>query len=716
VPACSQKPDREAGVWYQAPMESSGLVAERSVDIDRDHASRRRPSAEDIAWVGLWPASLALIAAILWLAPPLSDLYPERAHELFPAWQPQVNPEPLEATRVLLALAVPFGLVGFVLLGSAARGDRRFDTFVIALQIAAIALIVWGVAEQVNGPFPLVPADYFQPLLLSAPILTAGVVVGVALTLVLLAARRFPHLDPYVSMPSRWRGAAIAAAVVLTALWLLPAVVTDHTVGASGPIASAHIPVQGADYFAVVNGRTPFVDYVPQYTHLLPLALAPLLSLFDMSLTSFSVSMSALSLVALLALFGALLEVTQRPVAALALYVPVLAFALFPWSVDGLQREFNALYYGFFPGRYVGPFVVGWLCALLVRRRRLPAWLLFFIAGLAALNNGEFGVPSAIAAFGGLVLGSDRAWPMVQTVRALLGQAIIGLVGALALVTVVTIVRAGELPDLVSLAYYSDLFAREAFGLTPMPTLGLHIALYVTFVAAILVAAVRYAQARDNSTLTAMLAYAGIFGLLTSLYFAGRSLPWQLMLLFPAWGLALALLAWIAARSLSSVRSTRAPLARALLPSLAALCGFGVMVAAIATFPPPWTQVERLSQSGAAVYDVPEVQRLVDERTDPGEAILLFGTLTDHRIAERAGVLNVSPWNYWLSLFSEREVRRALDALEDGQGSKVVLNQGTDRLGLGLLEDRGPVPVLLRARGYKRVVWDPDSQLAIYER
>jgi hypothetical protein len=697
-------------------MASRGLVTERPVETRPEQPTRRRPSADDIAWVGLWPATLALIASVLLLAPPLSDLYPEPTHELFALRQPQVHPEPLEATRVLLALAIAFALGGLVLRGSAARGNPRFDPAVIALQIAGIALIVRGAAEQVNGPFPLTPPDYFKPLLLSVPILVAGVVVGIGLTLLVLAAGRFRSLDLPASMPSGWRRGAFAAAVVVTALWLFSAVVTDETVGSSGPIASGHIPVQAADYFAVINGRTPFVDYVPQYVHLLPLGLAPMLSWFDMSLTSFSVSMTALSLVALLALFGVLLRVTERPVAALALYVPVLAFSLFPWTEEGLVRESNALYYGFFPGRYLGPFVVGWLCALAVRRRHLPAWLLFFVAALAALNNAEFGGPAVIAAFAALVLGSDRPRPLAQRVRALLAQAVIGLGGALALVSAVTLVRAGELPDLGALTYYSRLFGREAFGLAPMPTLGLHIGMYLTFVAAILAAAVRCVQARHNSTLTAMLAYAGTLGLLTSLYFAGRSLPWQLMLLFPIWGLALALLAWTAARSLSSASVQRRSLARSLLPSLAALCGFGVMVATIATFPPPWTQVERLTQSGSAVNDVPQVQRFVDGQTDPGEPILLFGTHTDHRVAERAGVVNVSPWNYWFSLLSEQEVLRALDALEQEQGSKVFLYRALDPQGPGLLSDRGPVPAMLRARGYQQVVGEADSPLVLFER
>jgi hypothetical protein len=695
-------------------MESRGLVAERPVEIDRDQAARRRPSAEDIAWVGLWPASLALIGGIIWLAPPLSDLYPEPARELFAQWQPQIRPEPLEATRFLLAIAVPFALGGLMLMGSAGRGDRRLDPAVIAVQLAGIALIVWAVCEQVDGPFLLVPADYFKPLLLSEPILVAGVGVGVSLALLALAAGRF-RLDLPGSITSRWRGVAFATAALLTALWLLPAVFTDETVGANG-FASTHVPVQAADYFAVVNGRTPFVDYVPQYVHLLPFALAPLLSTFDLSLTSYSILMVGLSLVALLCLFGALLHATERPVAALALYVPVLAFSLFPWAEEGLQRQSNSLYYGFFPGRYLGPFLLAWLCALAVRRRRLPVGLLFFVAGLVVLNNAEFGGPALIASFAALAVGSARPRTLGQEIRTLIAPAAIGLVAALALVSFVTLARAGELPDLGSLTYFSQLFAREGWGLWPMPTLGLHIPMYLTFVAAVLAAAVRYVQSRPNSTLTAMLAYAGILGLLGSSYFAGRSLPWQLMLLFPVWGLALALLAWISAQSLSSAIAQQNSLARSLLPSLAALCGFGVMVAAIATFPLPWSEVERLSESQPAVHDVPEAQRFVEEHTHPGEAILLFGTYSDHRVAERAGVVNSSPWNYGFSLFSEREVDRALDDLEGEQGLKVFLNRGFLPLGLDPLKDRGPVVALLRARGYEQVVGGPHSQLTVFER
>jgi hypothetical protein len=688
-------------------MESGTLASERPSEALPEHQARPRPSAEDIAWVGLWPATLVLIACLLWLAPPLSDLYPEPTYRLFPVWQG--DPEPLEATRFLFALVAPFTLAGLVLLGSATPARRRFDPAVIALQIAALGLIVWGVIEQDRGPYPLFPADYFRPLLLSVPVLVLGYVIGAALTLLALT-RTLPiaRLPPSPWASPGWKRVAFVAALVLTALWLLPAVVTDGTVASSGVVPSGHVPVQAQDYFPVINGRTPFVDYVPQYVHVLPLAFAPLLEAFDMSLTSFSVLMVLLSVATLLALFGVLLRVTEQPLVALALYVPVLAISLFPWAEDGLQREFNGSYYAFFPGRYLGPFAVAWLCALAVRRRRLPGWLLFFVAGLATMNNAEFAVPCVIALIVALMLGADRADPLARTVRAVLMQAVIGLVGAAALVSVWVLARAGELPDFGSLTHYSEIFGRQGFGLSPMPTLGLHVGIYLTYVGAILAAAVRYVQRREDSTLTAMLAYAGVFGLLTGAYFAGRSLPWQLMLLFPVWGLALALLAWLTYRHLDSTPAEQGVLTRSFLPSLAVMTGFGVMVAAITTFPLPWEQVERLSQTGPAVNDVPAEQRFVEDRTTPGESVLIFGTPTDHRVAERAGVSNISPWNSLISLYSERDVLRALDALEREGGSQVFLIRGAPGSGAR------PVARVLAAQGFQPVAENPRGELRLW--
>ena len=215
--------DREAG------------VGDRPVATARTGSVRARPSAEDIAWVGLWPAVILVLAGVLWLAPPLSDLYPASSYSFFSIWAPQVRPEPLEATRWLIALAVPLLLAGSVCLGSPGRGRARFDLAVIALQVAGLGLVVWAVAAQTDGPFFPAPADYFSPLLLSVPIVVVGAAIGIGLTLLALApARPLDRLRRPARDSPWWRRGAFAAALLVTGLWLLPALVTDATVGGQG--------------------------------------------------------------------------------------------------------------------------------------------------------------------------------------------------------------------------------------------------------------------------------------------------------------------------------------------------------------------------------------------------------------------------------------------------------------------------------------------------
>jgi hypothetical protein len=670
---------------------------------------RTSPSAEDVAWVGLWPAALVLLAAIAWLAPPLSDLVPDPSGGFFAEMQLILKPEPLEQTRFLLAVAAPLGLAGLVIwLGSPAPGERRFDLPVIALQVGLVGLVLWAVLDQPDE-LPFVDPDYFAPLLLGAPVLVAGFLIGAGL-LALALARRWPFArgKPDVAASGGWRWGALAVAVALTALWLLPAVFTDANLSEGGVIPDGHVPVQAQDYYAVANGRTPMVDYVAQYVQLLPLVFAPVLEPFDLSITASSVLMVALSVLALLAIYGVFLRVTERPLAALALYVPFLALALFPWSDEGLRHEFNGSYYAFFPGRYLGPFVVAWLAAVAVRGRRLPIWAVFFAAGLAMLNNAEFGTICVVAVFGALAVGADRGEGWGRLLWRLVRQAAIGLGGAVALVVAVVLVRTGELPDPGLWIYYTRLFAREGFGLEPMPALGLHIALYVTFVAAILTAAVRWVQDHEDRTLTAMLAFAGVFGLLAGSYFAGRSLPWQLMLLFPTWGLALALLTWAVLGYLGAER--RESLRRLALPALATMVGFGVMIASIATISPPWDEVERLGRSGASEADNAEFQRFVEQRTEPGENVVIWGSAADHRLAERAGVENLSPFNLVLLLASPREVDRALDALEHAGGSKVFIT------GAPPGEQPSSVIEYLLAHGYRPAGGTVHGDVVMFER
>jgi hypothetical protein len=672
--------------------------------------------AEDLAWLAAMAAAPVLAATFAWVTPQLAKLYPSADVELFSTWRGLVDPEPIEDVRGIVTLAAPFAVAALVvLLGTRRPARPSLDRLIFAAQVIGALVLIFAVADQ-SRRVPLLPLDYLDPLLLSVPNVIAGVVIGVMLTgLVLTWGGRVPRWLDSLRRPGNGRWLAPAIATLVTAVFLLPAVVTDATVAHSGRFATPQIFIHADDYFAVVNGRTPLVDYFAQYTDLLPLAMAPVLAAFHSSLASFSIAMCVLSSVALLAIFGVFVAVTGRPWVALGLFVPFLALSLFPWHDQGAAREFNGNYFALLPDRLLGPFVLAWLIALSTRRP-VPPWVLFAVAGLTVLNNPEFGVAALIALIVASAATHDGSTLLGRSAPDTLIQAGIGVGGAVLLVCTVILIRTGGLPDPSQLTYFNRLFLRGSYGLSPMKPLGLHWAVYASYAAALLIAAVRYVQRDPDRTLTAMLAYSGGLGLATGMYFVGRSLPVQLMILFPIWGLCLALLGWTAAKALRSARGDSARLRRLLLPATAALIGFGVMIAAIDRVPPPWRQVQRLSDGGVAISDSPNAQRFVDAQTESGESIFLIGTPLDHRVAERAGVTNTSPVSGYVSLITADVADRGLDQLEDDGGDEVFeAVTGPSAVNPSLYRIT-PFAAILRQRGYRLITQDPSSGLRLWRR
>jgi hypothetical protein len=328
----------------------------------------------------------------------------------------------------------------------------------------------------------------------------------------------------------------------------------------------------------------------------------------------------------------------------------------------------------------------------------------------------EFGTPALLGLIAAKAVSWDRAVPLRKRARRLAAQGVAGLTGAAVVVCAIILVRSGELPDPSLLTYFNRLFLRDSFGLVPMPALGLHWALYATYTAALLIAAVRNVRDDPDRTLTAMLAFSGVFGLATGMYFVARSSQFQLMLLFPAWALALALVAWVALLSLRRLRGNPGSLQRLLLPACAALIGFGVMISALGRASPPWRQIDRLSTGGPGANDLLGAQRYVEAHTSRGEQVLIIGTTLDHRVADRAGVVNVSPINGVTALILPEEAERALDQLQDARG-RLVFESVSDAPATGGLAFKIPeLATILRERGFRLSGEDPESGLRLWRR
>ncbi|HEX5146158.1 MAG TPA: hypothetical protein VFV85_03980, partial [Conexibacter sp.] len=296
------------------------------------------------------------------------------------------------------------------------------------------------------------------------------------------------------------------------------------------------------------------------------------------------------------------------------------------------------------------------------------------------------------------------------------GGAVAGLATAYALVALLTLVRAGELPQLERLVDYARIYTIGGFALMPIPgVLGLHLTIYLTYVAAIALATVRRVRGDGDRVLTGMLAWAGVFGLGAGSYYVGRSHPLTLDHELSAWTLALALLTIVAVRELAGHRPRRSAIG-----ALLVLFGFGVAACSLAQTPTPWSQVARLQASFTPSATAPEPDPLVpppDASTRDFVASLADGPhrfvhrrgapvaillTTGHRVADAYGVTDVSQYTGIESLYTTQRVEATLDVLRAAGGNTVILPDPLDASIFPVLERHGFE--LLTAHGLRRYV------------
>ncbi len=595
-------------------------------------AMAARPLApSDLAWLLLLPAVAIAVPLVALLARPLGHL--AFAAPPFHYWAPEliVRKASVQA-GYLLTVGCACAYAAAIVL---ARGGERLArlrgrrAIVAVSQLLTVALLVLCWIEQRH----VRPAGQTWLFFTRTTILVAA---GLALATVAVA-RFAPRPVLRVGRPER--AACFLAALALTAAWLAPAVATDSSIGfAPGEVVYlARFAFDEAT--SVLNGRSPLVD-MASYATLWPYVTALPLWLANGSYAAFSLLMSAISAAGLLAIYAVLRRVAGRPLAALALYAPFLATSLFVkglmFTAYGEVRYFPGDYFGVFPLRYAGPYLLAWLTARQldapVQRQRSLA-LLFAAATLVALDNLDFGVPALAATLAALLCA--RRPPLGVLARAV-GA---GALAALALVTALTLVRAGSLPQLGLLLRYGRTFSLGGYSNLALPGLGLHLVVTATFVAALAVAAVRTRAQAPAHTLTGMLAWSGLFGLGASVYYyAYRSHPIVLIDLFSMWTFALALLVIVVLRDERLRRGWPA------LPQLAVLLGFGLAVCSLAQRPHPHQDLRRIAaDAGTRPMFLPQLLATVASATRPGERVAILDAL-GHRIAREAGVVDVAPY------------------------------------------------------------------------
>jgi len=637
-------------------------------------------TVQETAWLAAAPAALLGLLAIVVLGPPLGHALlapaPARFWEEF---QFAVLPEPAEQGRYLVALAIPLLLAALTVGAVRAQAPRlsraAAANAIAVVQAAGIALIVLCLLRQ-HGAFGSIvpPPEYAPPVDDFFTWRTLG--VAAAATAAALAALRRPGAWEQLARATREtrarRIAAGALALLLLVIWLLHAFNAEGTIKLAQEEVRYNVSFTFDETWAVLDGRSPLVNFAAQYGSLWPYGFAAAMSLLGSSLGVWTALALSATGAGMLAIYGVLRRAAGSSLRGLLLFGPVLATSFLMLEGTRANRWTFASYFGTFPLRYAGPSLLAWLVARhLGGERPRRAWPLFLAAGLVVLNNSDAGVPALGATLAALLWGGV---PLTRAgLRRLASEAAAGLLATFALVSALTLARAGSLPHLALLVRYARLFARTGFAQYPMPALGLHVVIYLTYVAAIGVATVRAIGRERNRLLTGMLAWSGVFGLGAGAYYAGRSTPDDLPAMFFPWALALALLLIPSLAALRAASWRRPPLAAA-----ACVAGFLAMACSLAQTPTPWEQVARLRRTAAPILAAPAGQRLVAAHTHRGEAVAILNLL-GHRIAANLGVRNVSPYSNSESMPTAEQLDETLADLRRAGGHEVFLDTAIAR-------------------------------------
>jgi hypothetical protein len=616
-----------------------------------------------LAWSVAAPAAALGLLLILVLGKPLGSVFfPVETSDFWPSSLAFVKPEPTEEARYLLALLAAVFVPAFLVWAD--RRRIRLDPpriGVVALQ--AVFVLVLALAVFCRLGSVAIDTSYF-----TLPTIAVALLVGIGFLAVLRSSSAvarlraaFTRRDLYL----RWGAAAIAA--LATAIWLLPAIQLDRTVLHATAGASVDLAYSFDEGLTVLNGHTPLVNYVTQYGSLWPYVIAIPMHFGNASLGAYTASMAFITWLSMLAVYSVIRRVAGSPVAALLLFLPFMATSFFIIDGSPVFRYSFADYFGVFPLRYAAPFFTFYLLArhLAGERPRRIAWV-FLVAGLAVLNNGDFGIP-ALGATVVAVVAAGSPWTR-RGLAERAGEALLGLLAAFVLVSIVTVARTGQLPDVALVFRYAHIFALAGYYLLPMPWFGFWVAIYLTFCAALVVATVQMLRPDHSRLEVGALAWIGIFGLGAGAYYGGRSNYQVLIALFSVWGLAIVLLLVVLIREMVR-RGTRPSLAH-----LALFVGFGLMVCSLAQFPAPWHSIRRLQSHSEETFQPVADVAFIGTHVEAGEKVALLANL-GQRESRELGIDDLTEYSAVPSMPTKMQLKETIERLREEGGTKIFFQE-----------------------------------------
>jgi len=363
-----------------------------------------------------------------------------------------------------------------------------------------------------------------------------------------------------------------------------------------------------------------------------------------------------LSALALLCVYGIFRRLLHSSPLALGLFLAFVALGAVEHTMS-----LTAMW----PMRYGGAYLMAWLAARAIERGGHRTWPMFAIGAVVAVNETEFGTAAVVAAL--VALACARPPRTRRAALRLVLEAGAGVLAGLALVALFTLIRSGALPNPALLDEWPRIFTRLGWFSLGMPAVSLHLALYVTFAATLLVVAVRLVRGEQDVLLTGMLAWSGVFGLVAASYYAGRSDELKLVSMFSAWAFALALLTVVTVRALAAQGWRRPSPAQLLV-----LFGCALGACSIVHFPLPQHQLSRLVDEPPGTYRA-RAEHFIRTLTQPHEPVAIMMPM-GHRFAYDLRLDNVFPYPTQDALVTRWQLDTTLDAIRRAHVHRVFLH------------------------------------------
>ena len=632
-----------------SPAERTTEAQPPPQDIDREIAA---------AWVALLPTAAVLFLSAKFAAPLLAPAQVADPAVLFLSrYVEACAPERPEQIRYLLAIAIaPLSFVGAFLSCRRVPGEKLLP-LAWAAQAALAAVIVYACASEAFG--------YFSP---GVFVCASAATIGTA-----VLTWRERNLDTLVGrVTQRPQRVAAAIGVLATMAFLTPTIMRDAELYRAPIVTWYHLEHTAAEFFAVVGGRTPLVDFFPQYSNLLPILIAPIFAAIGSTTFGYTLVMAVLSLAGLLAIFWGFHNLIGNAWGAIALYLPLLGLAFYHGGPEAYAPS-SFTYYAVWPIRYLWPMLCFGFLASTLRQPTLWRWVaLGAFAGAGVINNVDFGVPGLVGCLAGLIFA--RHPRPVRSVAAYCGAALLGLVA----IQLVYVARAGSWPDFAQVATFSKAFALHGFFMIPLPAAGLYWIVYLSFMACLFLAAARWWCGVRNSVYSGLLAFAGIFGSGAMMYYVGRSHPAVLTAVFVAWALAIMLLCFGFQQDFRRARFSRM-WTLTVVPGLLLVFLYSLFAAHL--LPNSWpliAQFERFRAADAsATDDRPTLKSFIARNVRPGERVVLAVPLGS-RFAIDLGLRDVFPFPHPGAMILKEQAEELGKAIESNGVETLFISPGYD--------------------------------------